>query len=310
MAKIFLNDITLDSRYSAICGYTEEDIQEVFADYYSRFSQDAIREWYNGYSWTGERVCNPFDILLLFSKGVFRPYWFETGTPAFLLELWEKNPCVPAEYEGMVVNDEVLGSFDPKQIRTETLLFQTWYLTIRSWESNPDIGTWYTLGFPNREVREAFNRLILSALVPNKTGTPKARSIMEQGDAAGLKELMHSLFASIPVDWYIKNRIAAFEGYYASVLYSWLSSLGFMVIPEDVTNKGRIDLTVIAGGFTWIFEFKIKDKGISADSPALNQIISKGYAEKYRVDSRQIIQIGIVFDPGERNIVRWDVERG
>jgi len=107
-----LNDITLDSRYSAICGYTHEDLMEVFSDYSKNFLESEIREWYNGYSWTGQPVYNPFDILLLFSKGMYRPYWFETGTPTFLLKLWQEKPRFPAEYDGLVAGEELLGSFN------------------------------------------------------------------------------------------------------------------------------------------------------------------------------------------------------
>jgi len=306
-----LNDITLDTQYSAICGYTEEDLETVFADYIAGFEKDSIREWYNGYSWTGERVYNPFDILLLFSKGVYRPYWFETGTPAFLIDLWQKTPKIPAEYDGMIAGDELLGSFDPEQIRTDTLLFQAGYLTIKSWESNPDIGTWYTLGFPNREVREAFNRMILSILGPDTAtiSLPQHRKVLQEGDTEGLRKLVHSLFSSIPHDWYRNNPISEYEGYYASVFYSWLSSLGFVVIGEDVTNKGRIDLTVLTSHWIWVFEFKVKGIDISGDAMPLEQIKKKGYTEKYQADSREIIMAGIIFDPESRNIEQWDVEK-
>ncbi|HOW05760.1 PD-(D/E)XK nuclease domain-containing protein, partial [Methanospirillum hungatei] len=278
-------------------------------EYIHEFDKDKVREWYNGYSWTGERVYNPFDILLLFSKGIFRPYWFETGTPRFLIELWKNAPRLPAEFDGMVVGDEILGSFDPEQIRVETLLFQAGYLTIHSWESNPDIGTWYTLGFPNREVRESFNRMILSILGPDtpNISVPAYRTILESGDAEGLRTRIQALFASIPHDWYRKNPISQYEGYYASVFYAWLSSLGFTVIPEDVTNKGRIDLSVQAGLITWIFEFKIHGIDLSGDRNPLDQIKNQGYAEKYLAESKQVILVGIVWNPKIRNIEQWDV---
>ncbi len=235
---------------------TERDLKTIFHEYLSDFDEDKIREWYNGYSWSGEQIYNPFDILLLFSKGIFRAYWFETGTPSFLIDIWKKKPKIPAEYDGMVAGDEILRSFDPEKITIETLLFQAGYLTIRSWESNPDIGTWYRLGFPNREVRESFNRFILSYLGPDTASipVPDHRRVLEVGDFEHLKTLIHALFAPIPHDWYRNNPISRFEGYYASVFYSWLCSLGFMVIPEDVTNKGQIDLSVQTRNVIWIFD--------------------------------------------------------
>ncbi|PWR69669.1 ATP-binding protein, partial [Methanospirillum stamsii] len=104
-----LNDITLDKAYSTICGYTQQNLETIFSEYLQRFDINEVREWYNGYSWTGDSVYNPFDILLLFSKGVFRPFWFETGTPSFLITLWQKKPRLPAEFDGLIAGDELLG---------------------------------------------------------------------------------------------------------------------------------------------------------------------------------------------------------
>lgn len=304
-----LNDITLDSRYSAICGYTHEDLMEVFSDYSKNFQESEVREWYNGYSWTGQPVYNPFDILLLFSKGIYRPYWFETGTPTFLLKLWQDKPRFPAEYDGLVAGEELLGSFDPENIRTETLLFQAGYLTIRSFVSSAEEGTWYTLGFPNREVRESFNRQILAVLqdVQTLVPLPDIRRVLESGSSEDLHAVFHAFLSSIPHDNYRNNLISRFEGYYASVLYAYLASLGYEIIPEDTTNKGRVDLTVKTRSYIWIFEFKVTGIDHSVDKDPLKQIKERGYAEKYACDSRPVIEVGIVFHPETRNIEVWDV---
>ncbi|PWR69493.1 ATP-binding protein [Methanospirillum stamsii] len=304
-----LNDITLDKRYSTICGYTQQNLETIFSEYLQRFDINEVREWYNGYSWTGDSVYNPFDILLLFSKGVFRPFWFETGTPSFLITLWQKKPRLPAEFDGLIAGDELLGSFDPENIRTETLLFQAGYLTIRSFVSNPYEGTWYTLGFPNREVREAFNRQILHLLQGDSdtVSLPLIREAIESADYGLLRTVFHSFFASIPHDWYRNNPIARYEGYYASVVYTYFASLGYEVIPEDTSNKGRVDLTVKTRTGIWIFEFKVLGIDKSGDESPLDQIKRRGYAEKYRSNSRQIYEIGIVFNPETRNIERWEI---
>jgi hypothetical protein len=304
-----LDDITIDTRYSALCGYTQTDLETVFAGYLKDFNPNEVRDWYNGYSWTGESVYNPFDILLLFSKKTFRPYWFETGTPTFLIKLWQSKPRLPAEYDGLIAGDDLLGSFDPEQIRTETLLFQAGYLTIRSFVSNPYEGTWYTLGFPNREVRESFNRQILTLIQDNneQIPAPTIRNILESGDTDVLRDLFHSFFASIPSDNYRKNQISGFEGYYASVVYTYFASLGYEVIPEDTTNKGRIDLTVKTRSSIWIFEFKVMGIDGSGEKSPLAQIRDRKYAEKYACESKKIYEIGIVFNPETRNIERWEV---
>jgi hypothetical protein len=131
---------------------------------------------------------------------------------------------------------------------------------------------------------------------------------MDSGDTDTLREVIHSFFASIPHDWYRKNRLSGFEGYYASVVYACFASVGFEVIPEDVTNKGRIDLTVKSAKGIWIFEFKVKSLDKSGDKRPLAQLQERGYAEKYRSDGRPLHQVGIVFDAESRNIEGWETE--
>ncbi|WP_409340153.1 ATP-binding protein [Methanospirillum stamsii] len=304
-----LNDITLDKAYSTICGYTQQNLETIFSEYLQRFDINEVREWYNGYSWTGDSVYNPFDILLLFSKGVFRPFWFETGTPSFLITLWQKKPRLPAEFDGLIAGDELLGSFDPENIRTETLLFQAGYLTIKSWSADPIRGFRCVLGYPNTEVRISLNFLFLEALSGHDISGIRDRlyDALEQGDTKKLHSSFHSFFASIPHDWYRNNPIARYEGYYASVVYTYFASLGYEVIPEDTSNKGRVDLTVKTRTGIWIFEFKVLGIDTSGDESPLDQIKRRGYAEKYRSDSRQIFEIGIVFNPETRNIERWEI---
>ena len=126
-----LKDITLDARYSAICGYTDADLDTVFTPELPGLDRDQIRDWYNGYRWLGdEKVYNPFDILLLFDKRKFGAYWFETGTPTFLIETLFKHRVSSLALGEMEGSDELLSTFDVDHIATEALLFQTGYLTI------------------------------------------------------------------------------------------------------------------------------------------------------------------------------------
>ena len=126
-----LRDITLDRRYGTICGYTDADLDTVFAPELGNLDRDEVRRWYNGYSWLGEgKVYNPFDILLLFDKRKFGNYWFETGTPAFLVDLLARRGIDALSLEGRVADDTLLSAFDVDRIEPEALLFQTGYLTI------------------------------------------------------------------------------------------------------------------------------------------------------------------------------------
>jgi hypothetical protein len=151
-----LNDITVDPGYSALCGYTEADLDTVFAPELAGLDRAQIRSWYNGYNWTGEAVYNPFDVLLLFQKRQFRAWWFETATPTFLVDvLTERQVFVPS-LEHLITSEQLLSTFDVDQIATEALLFQTGYLTI---ESVQTLGAFvrYRLRYPNLEVRASLN---------------------------------------------------------------------------------------------------------------------------------------------------------
>ncbi|PNK06755.1 hypothetical protein CEP10_09965, partial [Cylindrospermopsis raciborskii S07] len=136
--------------YSSICGYTETDLRESFGDHLEGVDWDALRHWYNGYNWTGsETVYNPYDILLFISEGMrFRNYWFETGSPSFLLKLFQKERYFLPNLEGIQVTEEILDSFDVEQINPVTLLFQSGYLTIK--DTFTDINQIvFCLGIPN-----------------------------------------------------------------------------------------------------------------------------------------------------------------
>ena len=130
-----LLDITLDPSYSSICGYTDADLDTVFAPELPGLDRDEIRRWYNGYGWLGEeKVYNPFDILLLFRHRRFGAWWFETGTPTFLIETLLARGIGSLDLENMLGSDALLSAFDVEHIATEALLFQTGYLTIRQAE--------------------------------------------------------------------------------------------------------------------------------------------------------------------------------
>ncbi len=160
-----LEDISLNPNYATICGYTHKDVETHFEERLDGVDLDELKKWYNGYNFLGEGVYNPFDILLFFSKGKsYRNYWFETGNPSFLIEiLKQKNYFLP-NLEDLTVSESDLGSFDVDDIKIETLLFQTGYLTIKEVETifNRRI---YKLTYPNLEVRTALNETIFRYLL-------------------------------------------------------------------------------------------------------------------------------------------------
>jgi len=306
-----LKDITLDKRYATLCGYTEKEIKQIFADYLNGVDFEQLRNWYDGYNFLGEKVYNPYDVLLYLDTRVFKNYWFETGSPSFLIKLIQDRQYLVPELEKIEASEELLGSFDVDNITLETLLFQTGYLTI---EQTEDLGgeMFYMLCYPNREVKASLSNYILNYL----TDAPVAKAKNQKGvyyalrnvDIDALKDIFRAFFASIPHDWYRKNQLAGYEGYYASIFYCYFTALGLTVTAEDVTSKGQINLTVRMNNLVYIIEFKVIDDRRSAGS-ALKQIKEKGYHEKFRQKELEIYLIGVEFDKEVRNIAGFEWEK-
>ncbi len=305
-----LNDITVDPVYSAICGYTETDLDAIFAPELPGLDREEIRRWYNGYNWLGEAVYNPFDVLLLFAKRQFASYWFETGTPTFLVKLlMERGQFVP-RLEELRADAELLAAFDVEGISTEALLWQTGYLTFAS-SRRMGARTEYLLRYPNLEVRSSLNNILVKSLVGDATKSSqhvgRLYDILVARDFAALEIHATSLFAAIPHDWHRKNEIARYEGYYASVFYSHFAALGLDIRLEDATSLGRIDMTVLFDGAVFIFEFKVVED--SPEGRALEQIKTKRYAEKYRALGQPIHLIGIEFSRRTRTVTGFEADR-
>ena len=305
-----LIDITLEPAYSSLCGYTERDLETVFAPELEGLDRGRIRDWYNGYSWGAEeRVYNPFDALLLFRRREFRAWWFETGTPTFLIETLVSRGVPVASLDGMVVGESRLGTFDVGAIATEALLFQTGYLTLGGRERRR--GKWlYRLVYPNREVRQSLNESLADAL----TGNPMRREAdcdrldrcLETADFDGLERLLRSVLAGIPYQWHGGNRIARYEGYYASVLYTYFLGLSAAVTVEDSTSRGRLDMAVRAYGRVYLLEFKVRERARAGS--AMAQLKERGYAEKYRHLGEPVHLMGFEFSTDTRNLVGFEVE--
>jgi len=305
-----LRDITLSPEFATICGYTQEDLETVFEERLKGFDTEEIKRWYNGYNWLGESVYNPFDILLLFAEKRYRPYWFETGTPTFLIKLFQKNKYYLPRLEEMKVGEELLSNLDVDYIFPENLLFQTGYLTIKDMLTLEGSNV-YVLTYPNLEVKKSFNDAFITYLYPTpsiKDGT-KIDILLSfrDGTVEKLQTILHNFFSSIPLDWYRKNDIDSYEGYYASVIYALFNGAGLSTIAEDTTNVGRIDLSVIYGDKVYILEFKVVEN--EAEGSAIRQIREKRYYEKYLGKYNQIYLIGIEFSKSSKNIVCFQFEK-
>ncbi len=315
-----LNDISLSPRYATICGYTEHDLKTVFAPELAGLSdteRNNIRRWYNGYHWLGEeKVYNPFDILLYFQNRKFSSWWYQTGTPSFLYHRMAKGDLTTRELKNLKMHEEDLAKFDLERVNLHALLFQCGYLTIVH-EEVRDGEPFYTLDYPNREVRLSLNRQLLTASsgrtvseVLNR-GTTLAH-LLAGNDFTALQGELESLFAGIPHAWHDCNDMARYEGHYASVLFSSFNALNLDIRVEDASSHGRADIVVIYEGQVFVFELKVA-KGTEVEmkaEQALMQMRQRGYADKYRTDGNRIHLLALVFDREKRNLAVIKTQRG
>ena len=309
-----LEDISLNPDYGSICGYTEDDLREVFGEYLQGVDHEQLRRWYNGYNFLGaDPVYNPYDILNFikrsksFGRFKFENYWFKTGTPTFVVDLLARDRIPAQQLEPQNIGEEILENCTIEQLDTTTVLFQSGYLTIDSVDDSDPEAVTYKLVCPNHSVRSALQNNLFRHYTGNKD--PSFRSniarALRSADLDTIESELKRLFASIATDNYRKNNISRFEGYYASVVYSFFAGMGLKVIPEDAGSFGRIDLTIQLAENTYVVEFKVVKRKSKANS-ALQQIIQRGYARKY---SGMVYQVGIEFSETKRNITSfaWQV---
>ena len=307
-----LHDITIDEKFSNVCGYTQEDLDVTFQDYLQEVDREKLRRWYNGYSWMGqERVYNPFDILLFISKGwTYRNYWFETGSPEFLIRLFrDKNYFLP-DLDGIRVTEEILQSFEIDRINPVTLLFQSGYLTIDHALTYRE-RLMFVLRVPNQEVRIALHDQFVNAYTDlNEEKIRLQDGLYEALEAGNIPELVGTItrvFAAVPWRNFTNTGLSDFEGYYASVMYAFFASLNARIIPEDISSHGQVDMTVMLGGHIYVIEIKVTDDGAPEENPALHQIRERKYAQKYAGQSGKTVhEVGLIFSRKERNLVKAD----
>ena len=305
-----LTDLTLDPRYSAICGYTDVDLDTVFASELRGLDRERIRQWYDGYHWLGdEQVYNPFGILKLFASRQFRAHWFETATPRFLIDTLLRRGFAAPELEDVLASEALLSSFDVDHIAPEALLFQTGYLTIAE-EEDLDGYPQYRLRYPNREVRRSLNESLLDALAPSwrRAGAGGAlRRLLAAHDWTGVEALFRRLLAGIPHDWHRRNDIARYEGYWSSIFYAWFQASMDGVAVEDATSRGRLDMAVLLGGNAYLFEFKVAER--SDGGAALSQLKKRRYADKYQAPGRAVHLVGVEISSESRDLKAFETER-
>ena len=310
-----LKNISLDPRYAAICGFTDHDLDSVFAPELEGLDRDEIRLWYNGYNWLGaEKLYNPFDILLLLDERVFEAHWFETATPEMLFRQIIQRKINPIMLDNMVANTQLLSKFDVSDIDLRALMFQAGYLTITQVEMRRNQRR-FQLGYPNHEVRESMAKGLLEYVtrrgVEAEAYGDTLASLLSTHDFDGFKVNLQAYLSNIPHQWYDVSEIEKFEAHYASMLFMCLRAIGLEVIVEDASRLGRADMTLFLEGEIFIFEFKMAGEGESPET-ALNrgmtQIHKRAYADKYRDRNEPIHLIAAVFSSKEKNLVALRAE--
>lgn len=306
-----LTDISLVPKYSEICGYTESDLDAVFAEDLGELDRGKIRDWYNGYSWLGERrVYNPYGILRTMETGFYRAWWFKTSTPTFLAELIKRSDVPAFNLENLTITDHSLNASEIESVSVESLLFQTGYLTIADYEMIGNVYR-YTLDFPNREVRQSYSESLLGTLLPSISSRldgykTDLLTLMVGGRLDDIQETLESVFAGIPHQWHTTSKAANYETYFASVVYGLFVGAGLDVRVEDSTSEGRIDLAVVESTSIYLFEFKVVNGSSAGD--AIRQLRKKNYAKKYRRYGRPIHLVGVEFSKESKNVVVFQPE--
>ena len=304
-----ITDISLNKKFGDICGYSQRDIETSFAPYLTHVDMTKLKEWYNGYNFLGSDMYNPFDILQFIANDcTFKNYWFETGTPTFLMELIKKYHYFLPNLANLKVDEKLLNSFDIENLDLEVILYQAGYLTIKKQVERSRGGFIYYLKIPNKEVQQSLSDYIIDTLASKDiaqrlTVQDDIYESLEITDMKKFELSLKSMFDSIPYNNFTNNEIQNYEGFYASVIFIYLQSLGLHIESEKANNKGRIDLIIELENSIYIIEFKIDGK-----DNALEQIKQKGYANPYLSGKKDIYLVGIHFDINERNISKFEWE--
>ena len=307
-------DLTMRSEYATMFGYTEKEFESYFAEYIDvafqklNMSRDeflqAMKKMYDGYRFSknAETVYNPVSVARFFDsqEPEFLNFWFETGTPTFVLDYCKKTKFDFEKLLTEAVPQLSLSAYEIDNINPLPLLLQTGYLTIKD-SFTRNRRTYYHMHFPNDEVAWAFEVYLLNAY----TGTPTqdisalASDLADNiatGNADGIKELIKNFFAKIPYNIQLED-----EKYYQSLFYAIFVLLNVDIAAEACTNKGRIDATAAAGDWRFIFEFKLNKTA----EKALDQIEEKEYYQKYSRDGKRIMIVGANFDFKKRQLTDW-----
>ena len=309
-----LQDISLNNEFATICGYTRSEIEFAFPAFISKAVQtqqvqpeefwERTKYWYNGYSWDAiNRLYCPFSFLLFLSQPEFKSYWYETGTPTFLVQMIQNQKIDPLVFELSKVDESPLVATDVDNLDPIGLMFQTGYLTIID-KHNTLFGVEYELSYPNHEVRLAFSRSLLANYTKSVPSFISGfaldlRNALLKLEWQNFFERVNSVLAGVPYEIFPKK-----EAFMHSLLHLMVQSTGLRTQSQVQTSLGRMDMLVETLEYQLIFEFKIG----GTPEAALEQINLNKYADMLLALSKPVVKIGVVFDLETKSITAWKVE--
>ena len=313
-----LTDISIDENFTDICGITQTELEAHFSPEIDLMAKKndmsreeclaKLKQMYDGYHFyeVCEDIYNPYSLINAFAKNKFGSFWFETGTPTFLIRRLENGGVDYRDLTGTLeATEEDLKDYRPENANPLPLFYQSGYLTIKGW--NRELGT-YTLGYPNYEIKYGILRAFSKHYLPLDATKPWAfignfLKDVRAGNVEGIMERFTAIFANLP---YHAGASAEeddkwTERDFQNVFYLEFMNLGQFVQTEVHSALGRADCILQTADFVYIFEFK-RDK--SADE-ALQQIEEKNYAAPFAADSRTLLKVGVSFDSKKRTISEW-----
>ncbi|GHU24578.1 ATPase AAA [Spirochaetia bacterium] len=313
-----LRDISMSKAYSEICGISEAELianfdpeLHILAVQNQMTYEEALlemRKRFNGYHFceNGTGIYNPFSVLNTFADNQFKYYWFQTGTPTFLVNLLKNADFdIRAFDTGITINSRSIDDYRTGNSDPTPLLYQSGYLTIKNYDRELDE---YTLGFPNEEVEYGFLEELLPLYTHKQETDPQGFSIqkfykdLRDRDVDGFMARLRAFFADIPYELNDKT-----ERHYQALFYITFRLMGQFAQVEVRSAKGRADIIVTTKDTIYVFEFKLAGNGTVEE--ALKQIDEKGYLIPYSAGKLKLVKVGAEFDPAERTISRWKFEK-
>ncbi len=307
-----LYDLTMKEEACDLLGYTHNELQNCFVDEIKDLANkqnetenetvNKLKTRYNGYRFSDRdvNVYNPFSILQALRSLSYKNFWFETGSPSFLINLIKENNYFPPDLENIKTEEEAFSSFDLEALNLEAILFQTGYLTIKETKNRM-----YTLGYPNQEVKASLTGHMFTAYSEIENSSDRSKFLklpvyLEAKEYEKFFSVIKSIYATIPYTLSSKQD----EAYFHSIFYLMITASGIDAKSEVLTSKGRIDMAMELASSIYIIEFK---RNQSAED-GLNQIRQKKYYERYLSAEKEIYLLAISFSSAERNVVEWRVK--